>query len=210
MNSQQILLALRGQVNYNVVNFIGCLPSNEVAHLDLSHYHKDGKPIVFIANVLSSEQLHVMGHWVVFYIKGKCIYFFDSYALKPRLYSKHFGHFFNNHEGYTILKHKFRLQSDDSLVCGVYCIQFVYLVSQRGIIKTCEYLRNIYHKNNYVMNDRKVLRFAYKTFIMPPCAKTFSKKTNKFGYDIQILPAAVLRLRKEEEKKNTPVAPSLQ
>lgn len=174
MNSEQILQALQGKLDHNNLHFMGCLSADKVAQLDLRN--KGGKPMAFIANVLSTKQKHLMGHWVVFYINGKCIYFFDSYSLNPRLYSRHFLHFLNKHKEFTIFKMIFRLQSDYSLVCGAYCIQFLYICNRLGIIKTSEFLRKNYNNCSYVMNDRKVLRYVYKTFKMPPLQATFSKQ----------------------------------
>ena len=88
MNSEQILHALQGKLSHNNICFLGCLPADKVAQLDFRN--KDGKPMAFIANVLSTEQIHLMGHWVAYYVTGKCIYFFDSFSLNPRLYSQHF------------------------------------------------------------------------------------------------------------------------
>ena len=173
MNSEQILQALRGKLDHKNVNFMGCLPADHVARLDLRN--KGGKPIVFIANVLSTSEIHRMGHWVVYYIAGKCIHFFDSYAINPRLYSRHFLHFLNKHKEFTLLKLAFRLQSDQSLVCGAYCVQFTYLCDRLGIIKASEFLKNNYTVNDYVLNDRKVLKYVYDHFKMPPCTATFSK-----------------------------------
>ena len=174
MNSEQILQALRGKLDHNNIHFMGCLSSDKVAQLDLRN--KGGKPIAFIANVLSTQEIHLMGHWVAYYITGKCIYFFDSYALNPRSYSQHFLHFLNKHKEFTLFKLAFRLQSDQSLVCGAYCIQFIYLCNRLGIIKTCEFLRNNYEVCSYVINDRKVLDYAYDRFRMPPCKSTFCKQ----------------------------------
>ena len=176
MNSKQILEALHGKLNHNnKTHFLGCFSADEVAQLNL--ICEDGRHFLFIANVLTSEQIHIMGHWIVFYITTHSIFFFDSFALCPRLYSKHFHNFLNKFKGFTIFKLSSRLQSDDSLVCGAYCIQFVFLCDWLGITKTCKFLGNMYHNNNYKLNDRKVLAYVYKKFRnMPLCRNTFCKK----------------------------------
>ena len=174
MNSEQIIKALQGKLDHDNMHFMGCLSADKVAQLDLRN--KGGKPIAFIANVLSTKQIHLMGHWVVFYIIGKCIYFFDSYSLNPMLYSRHFLHFLNKHKEFTMFKMLFRLQSDQSLVCGAYCIQFIYLCNHLGLIKTSEFLRKNYNTCSYTVNDRKVLCFTYSHFKMPPLQATFSKQ----------------------------------
>ena len=171
MNGQQILRALQGKLSQHNMHFIGCLSADKVALLDFRN--KDDKPIAFIANVLSAEKNHLMGHWVGYYVVGQCIYFFDSFSLNPRLYSQHFLHFLNKHKEFTIFKLAFRLQSDQSLVCGAYCIQFIYLCDHVGIVKTSEFMRKNYDTSNYVRNDRKVLSYAYEKFKMPPCRSTF-------------------------------------
>lgn len=174
MNSEQILRALHGKLSHNKIHFMGCLSADKVALLDFRN--KGKKPIAFIANVLSTEDIHLMGHWVGYYVIGKCIYFFDSFSLNPRLYSQHFHHFLNKHKEFTIFKLAYRLQSDQSLVCGAYCIQFIYLCDRVGIIKTSEFMRNNYDVSNYVRNDRKVLSYVYERFKMPPCRSTFCRQ----------------------------------
>ena len=176
MNSKQILEALRGTLNNNNnTHFLGCLSADEVAQLNLRC--EDGRHFLFIANVLTSKQIHLMGHWTVFYITTRSIYFFDSYALNPQLYSKYFHNFLNKFKGFTIFKLACRLQSDTSLVCGLYCMQFVHLCDWLGIAKTCHFLENKYHKKKYNLNDRRVLAYAYHTFKkMPVCKDTFCQK----------------------------------
>ncbi len=155
MNSEQILHALQGKLSHGNMHFLGCLSADKVALLDFRN--KAGKPLAFIANVLGTQEIHLMGHWVAYYVIGKCIYFFDSFSLNPRLYSRYFLHFLDKHKEFTIFKLAFRLQSDQSLVCGAYCIQFIYLCDHVGIVKTSEFMRNNYDVSNYVRNDRKVL-----------------------------------------------------
>lgn len=179
MNTQHILQALKGKLNHNTIHFLGCLSADELPKLNLRD--KDGKPLAFIVNVLTSNQKHIMGHWVCVYTIGKCLCYLDSYALEPRLYSRYFVDFFDRYKDFTLLQFKHRLQSDTSLVCGLYCIQFVVLCNHWGIIKASDFFRNNYQTCNYLMNDKNVLRFAYKYFKLPPCIATFSKNAMTFN-----------------------------
>lgn len=177
MNSQQIQTALRGKINNQQINFLGCFSADEIVNLDVVD-RKDKRGIVFIANILTKNQLQLMGHWIVFYIANKCIYFFDSYGLEPRLYSKHFINFLKKNSTFTILKNTFRLQADDTLVCGVYCCVFVFLLGKLGIMKTCLFITKSFSRKNFLNNDRKVIRYAYDHFVMPQCTSTFKPNSN--------------------------------
>lgn len=180
MNNQQIMKALQGRLYHNNIYFLGCLPADDVAKLNLRS--ESDKPIVFIANVLGASQASKMGHWVVFYVSDKCIYFFDTYALTPSLYSKYFRSFLNKHKDYPVFKLAAILQSDKTLVWGVYCIQFVYLCNKIGLERTSQFLKDNYDLGNFLKNDRKVLTYAYRMFKMPPCIKTFCQSSQGLTY----------------------------
>ena len=176
MEARHIMKVLEGKIRPNVI-FLGCLSADEVGRIKLSDLPRH-KSVVFIANILSNDSPNTMGHWTAFHILDNSIYFFDSFALSPKLYSPYFRHFIMRHVHYNIFKLGCRLQSDNSMVCGVYCIEFVYKVSLYGIDYVKRYISKRYSSSSYTLNDAKVLQYAYRTFNMPKYKPVFCNTLN--------------------------------
>ena len=77
-----------------------------------------------------------MGHWVCFYISffpNKYILFFDSYGLKPHIYSLEFSKWLKLYPHFQLKEFGRQIQPDDSQKCGLYVINFIYLISHFGL-----------------------------------------------------------------------------
>lgn len=74
-------------------------------------------------------------HWVAFYLDGEVesrgvIEFFDSYGQPPHLY---FYQGFLRRNARRYLYNEHRLQSDNTQVCGHYCLVYLYLRIHYGL-----------------------------------------------------------------------------
>jgi len=79
-------------------------------------------PAAYIANTEPSDMSGQ--HWVAFYCVNDTIECFDSFGRNPAEYSEHLAAWIN--DDYKIVQIE-TLQSDDSTVCGQYCMFFVLL-----------------------------------------------------------------------------------
>lgn len=98
-------------------------------------------------------------HWIAIYFDNHGdVKYFDSYGRKPFL--KQFDVFLklNARKKDT---NPLRLQSDDSYVCGMYCIYFLYLCVRHRSMKQ---ILNKFTSKNVVYNDRIVCKFMYDRF----------------------------------------------
>ena len=170
MNGTQIVDALKFKLDRNKVDFWGCFTSDEIAKFKIPFKHN--KPIQFVSNILSRYSKVTMGHWVLFHIQGNVIFFFDSFAMKPALYSDYFKLFLRAHPAFSLKLLNTRLQGANSLVCGAYVVQTSHWLSIYGMNGLPRKLNKMYSKK-YDENDSKVLRFVYRHFDMPQCSKVF-------------------------------------
>lgn len=80
-------------------------------------------PSGFIVNTDTRAKLG--RHWLAFYISSKTVgEFFDSYGHSPSYYSQNFQTFFNKN-GFEMKYNNKKIQSDDSKMCGQYCIYYL-------------------------------------------------------------------------------------
>ena len=176
MNCQEITLNLQHKLGEQVY-YLGCYNAEEIMQIDISK-QKPVKPIVFIANILPSDSKISMGHWVCMYldINTRHLFFFDSFALSPDFYSPYFINFIVKHKVREVYTSLYRIQSDFSLTCGLYCIMFVHKVSRLGLNSTLLYLNNVFSKVTLKLNDRLVLSYARHYLPMKqPCVRTFCR-----------------------------------
>lgn len=107
------------------------------------------QPYGFIANT----QGHVLPgeHWCAFYDDGRDhVLFFDSYGRIPRQNSVYFYQWLR---GKSVKMNTIQIQSDESSVCGLYCILFL-----RHILcgETLEQFVNSFDPSNTEINDSYV------------------------------------------------------
>ena len=110
----------------------------------------------FIVNTHNSYQTGE--HWVAMYL-DPVPEFFDSLALSPEYYKKSFQYFLVNH-GPSYRHNVKRLQSSDSIVCGQYCLFYIYHRSRNISMK----LMFDMFSEDLESNDRLVSEFCAKVY----------------------------------------------
>ena len=67
-----------------------------------------------------NEYADVGTHWIAFYVKNNAVIYFDSSGVEhvPKKIKKFIGH---NNKKTNI----FRIQADNSIMCGYFCIVFI-------------------------------------------------------------------------------------
>ena len=134
MDTREIETALKGRIGPHI-HYKGIYTCD---HLPIITYNS--KPIIFIANTLSSTSpVTKVGHWVAFYISFNPIrklVFYDSYGLSPYLYTFHFSKYIHQHyNAFDFYYFNVQLQPDTSYKCGLYVINLVHYTSQYGLEK---------------------------------------------------------------------------
>ena len=121
----------------------------------------------FIANTDPHQQPGK--HWIAFFYDNGVLECFDSYGHSPDIYSVHLGQFMRTF--YKIKVNKKRIQSNDTVVCGQYCL-FYLMCRSRGY--SMDEIVNIFNEN-YHLNDQFVYNFIDERFhcCMLPCKKAF-------------------------------------
>ena len=129
-------------------SFIGCFASDQLENLSLNHF-----PCTLIVN---TDELKMPGtHWICFRISKQNIEMFDSLGL-----------IYNNELPIRILafvqrfsvsrsfKFNRRLQSDSSILCGFYCIFFIFMRQFCSFGKIQQFFNE-----NFTKNDRIIIKF---------------------------------------------------
>ena len=129
-------------------SFIGCFASDQLEHLSLNHF-----PCTIIVN--TDERQMPGSHWICFRISNQKIEMFDSLGL---IYDNNLPikilAFIQRFTVSRSLKFNKRVQSDSSLLCGFYCIFFIFLR------QFCSF-RNIQQlfSDDFVENDHILIKF---------------------------------------------------
>lgn len=107
----------------------------------------------FIFNSVPSQDVSVMGHWLMIFSRDNRMYFFDSFGLPMHHYN------IDNRLSSACEIINFPLQSANSLVCGPFTLYFAYFMSS-GVKahKIVTRFSRIYRRNN----DAIVMRFMSK------------------------------------------------
>ena len=160
MDVREIQNILRGRLG-PYVHYKGIFTSDK-----LPRYRYNVKPIVFIANTLSSQtDISVVGHWVAFYMSfypKKLIIFFDSYGLSPHFYSRDLSDWMQQYSQFHIQEFGHQIQPDKSQKCGLYVLQFIHYVSYFGIHKYKRYYSDTYSTHRLNQNDQMVTNYVFK------------------------------------------------
>ena len=109
----------------------------------------------YIVNTISDAK--IMGHWVMFYFDANGeVLFIDSFAKHPSMYGGNIFKFYTDLNVKIVVKSQ--LQSNDSLVCGLYCLHFLFYLKEKYSMR-----RILSHfSDNYRKNDRIVERILAK------------------------------------------------
>lgn len=137
---------------YTQAAFQGVYPLNKLTNRIVSY------AALIIANVDTSEKPG--SHWVAFYFtQDREAEFFDSYGLPPSDYTRTFTAFLNsNASSWTF--NSVTLQSENSQVCGHYCLYYSFFRCRNVSLST---IIHRFSKNKY-RNDFLVKRFIEKMF----------------------------------------------
>lgn len=117
------------------------------------------KPSFYVAN---TDPSHKPGeHWVAFYFpKNKPAEYFCSAGQYPNKYFR----LFLNKNCKTFTYNSLRIQSETSILCGVYCCVFIYLrcknISFKLILKLFNYF-NLYYNDILVLS---LFKYIFKNF----------------------------------------------
>lgn len=151
MDTVQFTYSLRKD-KYTQAAFQGVYPSNNLTNRIVSY------PALIIANVDTSEKPG--SHWVAFYFTlDREAEFFDSYGLLPSDYTRTFTAFLNSNASSWNFN-SVTLQSENSQVCGHYCLYYSFFRCRNVSMST---IIHRFSKNKY-RNDFLVKRFIEKMF----------------------------------------------
>jgi len=176
MNTEQ-LDGILSRIIVPPTKFLGVFAKDQIPDTrSLTHY-----PSCFVANTDPSTKPGE--HWVAIWIESpESCEFFYSYGIAPNCY------------GFVIsctTVNPKPIQSLNSVVCGYYCIYFLYCRS-RGLSLT--QIQNSFSFSNSEWNDFQVSRFVHKHFgIYNPASRHFLV-TNLAGHELDVLAFLSLRL----------------
>lgn len=173
MNGYEIEQGLKDILGDNII-FLGCYWLSDASRILHSAASKN-RPCVIIFNTINKNSKEsLMGHWISIYINygNLTLGYFDSYNLEPEIYSRGMGKFLRDRP-WTVYKLTYRIQGLKSLVCGVYAMYFVYLLSRHSLKKSFAHIHKKFKRHQYKNNDKLILKIAYKIFQMPVCEKKF-------------------------------------
>lgn len=110
----------------------------------------------FIANTDPHQQLGK--HWIAFFYDNDTLECFDSYGRFPDVYSVYLRQFMR--QFYKIKVNKKRLQSNDTAVCGQYCL-FYLMCRTRGY--SMDQIIDMFNSDHH-LNDQFVYTFIDERF----------------------------------------------
>ena len=107
------------------------------------------------AYVTNLDEYENMGtHWVALFVKLKYTVYFNSFGIK------HIPKELKDAIGNKEIKAKiFRIQANDSIMCGYYCIEFIdYMLEGKSLID----FTNLFSFNDFKKNDQIVKKIFKK------------------------------------------------
>ena len=173
MNGYEIERGLKDVLGDNII-FLGCYWMEDASSILRSAVTKSRPCVIILNTIKKNAKEGLMGHWISIYINygNLTLGYFDSYNLEPELYSRGMSKFLRD-KPWSLYKLSYRIQGISSLVCGVYTMYYVYLLSRHSLKKSFAHIHKKFKKHQYKNNDKLILRIAYKIFHMPVCEKTF-------------------------------------
>jgi len=121
--------------------------------VDQLNFKLTRRPCCLIAN---TDPTNMPGkHWIAMYFDSQGVgEYFDSFGREP---TENFVSFMRKNAT-KLLINKRRLQSDDTYVCGMYCVYFLFYRVRNVINMFAKFGKNVLN------NDRRVCRFMYSHF----------------------------------------------
>ena len=113
---------------------------------DLPNTIKNG---AYVINL--DEYADVGTHWIALYVKNNEITYFDSFGVEhvPKQIKKFIGH-------KDIKANIFRIQADNSIMCGYFCIGFIdFMFAGRSLID----FTSLFSPYDFKKNDKIVLAY---------------------------------------------------
>ncbi len=123
--------------------------------------------------IVNSDPSFLPGmHWLACWIDKtpNCVEFFDSFGQKPHLYTNFPDYFAKYSNCLTI--NKIKLQSEQSAVCGHFCLVFLYCRSLGISLNT---FKKIFNRKDRPKNDQKILKL-FKHFFLNTKINTINRQ----------------------------------
>ena len=103
----------------------------------------------YIVNL--NEYLDSGTHWIALYVKDNEITYFNSFGVE------HVPEDIKNFIGHKNIKTNiFRIQADNSIMCGYFCIGFIEFMLKG---KTLNHFTNLFSPNDFKKNNKIILRY---------------------------------------------------
>ena len=118
-------------------------------------FSKDNLPNIIKngAYVINLDEYYDIGtHWVALYVNNKTVTYFDSFGVEH--ISKEIIKFIDNK---NIITNIFRIQAYDSIMCGYFCIGFMFLFNGNSLTD----FTNIFSPNDFKKNDDIFLNYFF-------------------------------------------------
>ena len=118
-------------------------------------YSRDNLPhkIKDAAFVINLDEYSDIGttHWIALYVNNKTVTYLDSFGVEP--IPKEIKKFINNK---NIIANIFRIQTNDSVMCGYFCIGFINYMFMGKSLTDCT---NLFSPNKFQKNDDIILNY---------------------------------------------------
>lgn len=180
MNGREIEQGLAGRLGNRII-FLGCHDESNIHNLFL-HAKEQKKACVFCLLIEGPSKAEV-GHWVTIYInyRGGCIGYYDTFNLHPALSSPTLSRIIQGLPRLKLITLEYRLQSMKTLVCGIYSLLFVWLMSNNNnLSQVNRVIHRTFKKNKYLDNDKLIVRIGYAKFDLPHCSKILCIGASKY------------------------------
>ena len=107
---------------------------------------KDG---TYVINL--DEHSHIATHWVALWVNNNNVTYFESFGVEyiPKEITKFI-------ENRNIKTNIFRIQANDSVMCGYFCIGFIDFMFKG---KTLTEYTNLFSSNDFKRNDDTILNY---------------------------------------------------
>ena len=136
--------------NFEIKNYY----ENEASRFN-GVYSRDNLPktIKNGAYVINLDEYADVGtHWITLYVKDNEITYFDSFGVEhvPKEIKKFIGH-------KSIKTNIFRIQTDNSIICGYFCIGFIdFMFAGRSLID----FTSLFSTYDFKKNDDIILSYS--------------------------------------------------
>ena len=121
-------------------------------------YSRDNLPnkIKEGAYVINLDEYSDIGtHWIALYVNAKTITCFDSFGVEH--IPKEIKAFFKRSaDKFTIVTNIFRMQANDSVMCGYFCIGFIdFMLKDKSLTS----FMNLFSPNDFKINNDIILNY---------------------------------------------------